>query len=282
MVLERRIRRYLNDIIDVAFKNISEDERQKYKDFYLKISSKELKNSSGVYYANKKSIEVYNPSLGARHLAKCALHELSHHIDMCQHGSTGHQKSFYGIYKRLIFAALDMKILEKKDFFDWWSSDKNKVVKIIDEYRPHPVKYTPDNAQTIRVYKAYDIKEQLKASGYYWNKLEQVWEKESDDIEADVKELEQIGVTKEGEGPIYYKIQKSTMYVEAVIYLEAAGETYKNKENLKANGFYYSQKSKKWLKKINVTDQDNIRLHMHKYIGEHSCPGVTYQIVSRK
>lgn len=83
----------------------------------------------------------------------------------------------HGIYAKLIYASLDMGILEKKDFDDHWSSDQNKVRTIVEKYIPHPVDYKPDDNPMIRVYNGFKCKEQLKQNGYCWNGVEQVWEK---------------------------------------------------------------------------------------------------------
>ncbi len=283
MSAEYRIKKYLNDIIDVAYAGASEDELRRYKGFKIKITPKELHTSSGVYHFSNRLIEIYNPSLGAKHMTKCCLHELSHHIDHCQHGTSGHQKPFYGIYKKLIFASLDMGILEKNDFIDKFSSDRNKVIKMLDDYHPHPVNYKKsDDGQIVKVFNCYDIKENLKDNKYYWNNLEQAWEKETDQISEEIRFLDELGVLSEADSKNpYYSIQKADMYINAAVIIEATGNTYQNKENLKQNGFYFSHKSKKWLKKIIVTKQDNIRLHMHKYVGELPCPGVSYKVINR-
>lgn len=284
MSLEYRIKRILCDIIDVAFKESSKDDVERYKKFTLKIVPKELKGSNGCYHSREHLIEIYNPSVGSKHMARCCLHELSHHIDLCQHGTTGHQKPFYAVYKRLIYAALDMGILEKSDFYEKLSVDHAKVLKMLEGYIPHPIDYSPaQDGQIIRVYNGYSVKEFLKNSGYFWNNVEQVWEKEVEDIKTESENLQISGILdKEDTIKPYYKLQKQDMYIDAVIVIEATGKTYENREALKKNGFYYSKESKTWRKKIHSSEHDGKAIDIRRYTGENECPGVIYKIIGRK
>lgn len=69
--LNRRIKKILNDIIDTAYEDCTDEQKKQFKHFKLYISNIEKKTSSGMYFPSESRIEVYNPSLGARHMAKC-------------------------------------------------------------------------------------------------------------------------------------------------------------------------------------------------------------------
>ena len=262
MLLERRIKRYLDDIIDVAFPDKTYVDIARYKNYKLKILPKENASLSGrdIYDGNK--IEIFNPSLGESHLAKCCLHELSHHIDKMQNGISGHQKPFYDIYAKLIYASLDMKILTVKDFEDSWSSDHNKVKKIVSEYVPRPVEYCMQKDVLLRVYNAYNFKDVLKLRGYRWNGIEQVWERDcGHDTSSEEAYLTGMGVFRLPENTtpprgVYYRIEETSMHIKAIIYLIADGDTYKVKDILKEYGFYYDSEKKKWKKKVKSEDKD--------------------------
>ena len=263
-MLNARIKKIMDDIIEVAFPEKNANERDRYKNFKLDILVKENASNSGMYRGATHSIEVYNPSLGAKHLAKCCIHELSHHIDLCQHGKTGHQKPFYGVYAKLIYASLDMGILEKKDFDDHWSSDQNKVRAIVEKYVPHPVDYKPDDDQMIRILDGFKLKEQLKQNGYRWNGIEQVWEKMlrgKADIEEQI--LKDLGILKQPNkyvilpGP-YYTIINPEMYIDAIVYIVAEGNTYDRRDRLKEYHFYFSKKEKMWLCKVKSSELKNM------------------------
>lgn len=261
-MLEKRIKKYLEDIIDVAFANDDEKLRQRYKWFKLHILPKENKRVSGYYYENTHVIEVFNPSLGSRHLAKCCLHELSHHIDWCRHGKSGHQAPFYEVYEKLIFASLDMGILQKEDFHDDWSRDKNKVLAILDRYKPHPIAYKTDIPCIIRIFNGFTVKDQLKSAGYRWNTLEQVWEIEVSDLSMQEKYLSSLKIAKSQEElseypDPYYVITDPSMHIDGIIYILAQGQTYDAREILKEYGFFFS-KEKKWLRKVKASEQKHL------------------------
>ena len=256
-MLEDRMRKILNDIIDVAFSDKSVNERRQYKAFKFRISQSEKKTIGGSYYPKEKLVEVNNPSLGAKHIAKCCLHELSHHIDCCQNGVSGHQKPFYAIYTRLIYASLDMGILEKEDFKDLWARDGKKVWSIIENYAPRPVYYEMPSTPYVCVYNAYSVKNALKESGYRYNKLEQTWEKETDDASKEELFLSTLKVKSIKDSTLpYYVIKTPGMKIDAKIYIEATGDTYSVKDTLKKYGFFYKKEEKKWLAKVNASEKD--------------------------
>lgn len=284
-MLNKRIKKFLDDIIEVAFPDKDKTERKKYKDYSLNILVKENTSTSGMYRENSKSIEVYNPSLGSKHLAKCCLHELSHHIDACQHGTSGHQKPFYEIYAKLIYASLDMGILEKKDFDDHWSSDQNKVRTIVEKYIPHPVDYKPDDNPMIRVYNGFKCKEQLKRNGYRWNGIEQVWEKM---VQKELGEEEQflsdLGILKQPADYVelpetYYAIINPEMYIDAIVYIAAEGNTYDRRERLKEYHFYFSKEKKLWLCKVKASELKNMLKSLET---ESDLSGIRFGVLKRK
>ena len=262
MLLERRIKRYMDDIIDVAFPDKEETDIARYKNYHLKILPKENSSSSGHYIYDGNKIEIYNPSLGECHLAKCCLHELSHHIDRMQNGKSGHQQPFYDVYAKLIYASLDMKILTVKDFDDNWSSDANKVKKIVKEYVPKPVDYCLQKDVLIRVYNGFIFKDVLKLRGYKWNGIEQVWERmhgfNSPEEEAFLSEMGVFKLPDNATPPkgAYYKIEEAEMHIKAIIYLIAEGDTYKFKDTLKEYGFYYKPEDKTWVLKLKANDKN--------------------------
>lgn len=260
-MLNIRIKRYLNDIIDVAYPDATDNELRLYKGFYIYVTPQEKKRSAGVYYPNERKIELYNARLGINHMLKCSLHELSHHLDYCINGEIGHRKPFYNEYRKLIYASMDMGIFTADVFDDNWSSDQNKVRKIVSEYKPNPVEYNPSFPPIIKVYNAYSIKEDLKTKKYTWNTIEQFWEKETTNIIEETQFLEQLKCLKSDTEDItikrpYYVIEDSSFIIVPVVYIEAIGDTYTYKEILKQYGFFFKEKGKKWIKKVNVKNYD--------------------------
>lgn len=242
MSVNIRIKKMLEDIIDVAYPYETPEERARYKKFYIEILPKEKKSASGHYVLKTHAIQVYNLSLGEKHLAKCCLHELSHHIELRRTGNTGHQKSFYEVYTKLIYAALDMGIMEKHDFDDNWSSDANKVRKIVQAYIPHKVEYKKET-RTIYVRDCFSMKDLLKERDYKWSGLEKAWVKDVDDEEDEITYLESIGVCS-------YEVKDSTLQIDLPCYIGAVGETYSIKDQLKERGFHFKKEKKCWIKQV--------------------------------
>ncbi len=260
--MEKRIKRFLNLIIDTAYENESDYIRNRYKDFWISIVNKELKSSNGKYYPEDKRIEVYNPHRGYKGMAKTCIHELAHHIDYCKHGSTGHKDPFYKEYKRLIYTSMDLGVLSANDFSnDLYSADSKKVDKIVREYVPHKINRNRNHPSVIRIRKGYDIRHQLKERGYRWNSIEEVWEKEIWDTAEEVAFLEQIGHDN-------YTIDTPDMYIHPVIRIIAQGDTYTHKEELKQEGFYYVAKTNTWICKTDNESPAEFMQHLQKKIPE--------------
>ncbi len=272
--LNVRIKYTLNEIIDHAYADESERQRIKYKRFTVHVLQKENRASSGSYDPRTQKIEIYNLRLGESHIAKCCLHELAHHIDCCKNGKTGHQKPFYNEYEKLIFASLDCGILTKADFQDAWSSDRNKVAKIIEKYTGR--KGNISGKKILRVYNAYPQKDLLKARGYRYNGIEQTWEKEYNAADDETSYLESIQIFEKGVNPdgAWYTLSKPSMHVDAILIVSAEGNTYQARDELKKLGFYYKNGWKKklrqsekndFLKKVQECDHlDDVRIMYRK------------------
>ncbi len=281
-MLEKRIKRYMDDIIDNAFKDAPDKKIKAYKAFWLNFTQKEVRSYGGRYHYRTHTIELTNASHGPRHLAKTCLHELAHHIDCIDNGVSGHQKPFYERYAKLIYASLDMGILEKADFeHDTWSSDQNKVRSIVSTYIPRPIEYKIDDLQIICVKNGYDKRTELKEAGYKWNKLEQLWEKETDDTEEEEKRLQEIGIRPESETTetsISYYIKDHSMHVEAIVYLKAEGNTYAKRDVLKEYGFYFKKDQKAWLCKVSASNKDLLVAKLKK---DNALVDCTFSLVSK-
>lgn len=251
--LDKRIKHIMDDIIDVAYADIDGPMRLPLHMYTVEIMTKEVASSSGMYDPRKKHIQVYNARLGQRHMAKCCIHELSHHIDQTLHGKTGHKAPFYEAYTKLAYASIDMGILAVADFYnDTWSSDQNKVRKIMDAYVPHKVNYQMPEDEIICVKYGYEQRVALKDAGYKWNKVEQVWEKSLQDVDAEIAFLTGLGCRE-------YYIQSATeMHVSAITYIQATGKTYDQKESLKADGFFFHKDSKTWRLKLQAEHAENV------------------------
>lgn len=178
------IKKMLNDIIDVAFRDsVSAKMLGQFKRFTIFCTEEELGSKLADCWFNKDgSASIRILGLGRERYQRkliSAIHEVSHHIERSLHGSSGHGPEFYRIHKLLLFAAFDMHILTVEDVVDGESraGNKHKLARMMNDYVPHPTSYKADVVHLF-VYNSFEVKEQLKARGYKWNRLDTAWTRE--------------------------------------------------------------------------------------------------------
>ena len=284
-MLEHRVKKILRDIIDVAYADVPEEKREKYKWFKLHILPKELKKRNGSYNAKTHIIEVNNPSRGVSQLAKTCLHEVAHHIDWCKRRQLGHGKTFYAEYAKLIYATLDMKIMKKEDMTDEDSGDWKKVEKILEDYVPHHIDYVIENDTIVKVMNGYNVKDVLKEHGYRWNNLEQVWERYLEENEKDKEKefLEAAGIKNENpedKTTPWYEIRRNNLYIDAYVLMEAIGDTYEKREALKKHGFTFNTgKKNAWTCKVKASMLEKKKTEIKE---DKELEGIEIEMISRK
>ena len=136
-----KLKYILNDLIDYAYRG--DPKLPQYKRFYVEYLKKKLKTRNGDYRSDNRHLRIFTEGREDVQIIKTSIHELSHHVDYMQRGKSCHDAAFYGIYEKLLFAAL----------------------KGITRFR---------------VMKAYEIREQLKKRGYTFNTYDRTWEKEAE------------------------------------------------------------------------------------------------------
>ena len=261
-MLEIRIKKLLDSIIDAAYPDLTPQQARLYKGYYISIYPQQMKSKNGDYNGATRTIRIFNPSKGKEGIAKTLLHELSHHIEYIQYGRCGHQENFYAAYEKLIHAALDLGILTRQDVIDaaMRSRGRDKILKIVQRYVPNRnIKKPEVKKQVIRVYNAYQVKDELKERGYEWNKLEQTWDLETEDPEAEKAFLEEKNVSSEAAGKApYYTASDPQLYIRPIIYIEAYGNTYDSRDVLKEHGFTYRKETRTWRRKIYAGEKTDI------------------------
>lgn len=197
-----QIKKLLNDIIDVAFQDsVSPKMLWRFKRFTIFATEAQLGSKLGDCWYNKDgSASIRLLKLGRQRYQDnliLAIHEVSHHIDRCLRGTSGHGPEFYQIHKTLLYAAFDMGIMTVDDVVHSESTARNrdKLAKMMDDYVPNPISYKPDIVH-IFVYHSFEIKENLKARGYAWNKLDEAWTREihKPDLESEKEFLFSLGL----------------------------------------------------------------------------------------
>ena len=206
--LSNELKRQMNDIIDVAYKNEAPHIIRQYQRFAIFGTTKTLRSRHGdCLFDDDKSSIIRILNLAGRDpndVLITTIHEVAHHIDFSIRGASGHDKDFYAVMKRLLCAALDMGILTLYDLVDEdrieesHSSGRRKVGKMMADYVPQPIAYK-QNISTLLVYNCYFIREHLKNREYRWNGLDKAWVKElqMSEIESEKKFLISLGVSED-------------------------------------------------------------------------------------
>ena len=187
------IKQVLEDIVDTAY--AGHPKLPYYKRFYVEISPKTLKSKHGDYNCQTRHIRIFNPDRDQDNIIVTTIHELAHHIDNVNRGTSDHSPAFYIEYGRLAKAALDMGIFNLHAFLSATrdARDANKIKKILEGYRPKDNGYKADTVRFI-IQNGYDIRDKLKEMGYRWNPSSKVWQKEMDthNVLAEEQALEQL------------------------------------------------------------------------------------------
>ena len=160
------------------------------------------------------------------------------------------RKPFYEEYRKLMYASLDLGILDREDFIDNWSSDRNKVRKMLEKYQPCPVDYQLPGGLILQCRNCYKIRDELKKRDFTWNNMEEAWEKaiKKEDKDAFLEMLKDLGCKD-------VEIRNEwDMHIDASIVVTANGNTYDAKEALKKRGFWFDSESKTWKRKLRSKD----------------------------
>lgn len=180
------------------------------------------------------------------------IHELAHHIHVVDTGDSDHSKEFYAIYRELLFAALDMGLLNREAVMEIKqdASDSNKVKKILAEYDGSGVNYKSDMVR-IDVENGYKIREILKELGFIYNTLNTFWEKEIPESELE-KMRQNLDILK-----AKYQVHDAKQLVfRGAAYLYVSGDTFDHRDKLSEEGFRWSKHVKKWIKEVESQDAD--------------------------
>ena len=252
---EVKLKRQMNDIIDVAYQNKKPSVKAQLKRFTILCSDTDLRTKLGdCRYLPDGSSRIRIFAMGTEGFHEVlitTMHEVSHHIDHSLRGRSGHDSPFYLAHKKLLFAAMDMGIISKDDvvYSDSKAQNRDKLAKMMDEYAPHPVEYKPDNVM-ICVYNAFSVKSTLKERGYQWNSLDEAWTREltSGDLDAEQQLLSSLGLEEtdikivEGNAVVVRLRKNARLY----------NVPFESNQTVKGLGFHWvnNGKQKYWEKKL--------------------------------
>lgn len=274
--LGMRLKRQMDDIIDVAYPNYRNVKA--LKNFYIQCSDSEQKTMLGVCETSSETgrslIRIVHLETEAwKEILITTMHELSHHIDFQFRKKTGHDSVFYEIHKKLLFSAFDMGILGPSDVVHSGSQARNrdKLARMMREYVPHPIAYKQSRI-TVCVYNCYAAKDSLKAQGFSWNALDKAWTIEMDNSEeseyraflANLK-IPETDVKVISGGAVISRLKKN---------IRLRGVPYSHKEIPKNFGYNWNKEQKFWEKRL---DTDTIPSEEQAAIRQ--IPGIEIEIL---
>lgn len=250
-----QVKNILNDLVDYTYHD--NPKKEDYKKFYIEVSNDIRKGFHGDYNGKNHHIRIFNMYRDDASIIVTTIHELAHHVDHCNRGTSSHGKEFYVEFEQLLKMGLNMGLFSKEQFFEAIAdaSDSNKVRKILENYEPEPVSYKSDMS-IIRVKNCFDIKEQLKERGYHYNSVEKAWELETSDTETEKAFLASAS------SDIEYEISNNFLSFQKKIYVCAGTGSFDIKDELKADGFFFSKNDKVWKKE---GTQNDVIAYMQKY-----------------
>ena len=190
------IKAFLDDLIDFCYKGTVEpDMLAKYHKFYLKLTDKELKSKLGHYIFSKKAIHLFN--VKSSNNVSCIvtlIHELSHHIDYINRGTSDHSKDFYNVHIELIMTLFKMGTVSYNEFINLkdYASNSNKLKRLVEKGYcvTEQLDYEKEKNWLI-VKNCYEVYAYLKEKNYVYNFYIESWMKKINinDIEKSKTEI---------------------------------------------------------------------------------------------
>ena len=190
------IKAFLDDLIDFCYKGTVEpDMLAKYHKFYLKLTDKELKSKLGHYIFSKKAIHLFN--VKSSNNVSCIvtlIHELSHHIDYMNRGTSDHSKDFYNVHIELIMTLFKMGTVSYNEFINLkdYASNSNKLKRLVEKGYcvTEQLDYEKEKNWLI-VKNCYEAYAYLKKKNYVYNFYIKSWMKKINinDIEKSKTEI---------------------------------------------------------------------------------------------
>lgn len=258
------LKKTLDKIIDYKYK--ADSNYRRYKAFFINVSDKTLKSRNGQCNYGKHYSMITINNLRSREpesVIKTAIHELSHHIDYVNRGHSNHKAEFYRIYRHLLYAAFDLGIVTPEAILscDRHSTDHNKVIKIVEEYRANYSKGAsrPSARARIAVHNAYSVREALKSYGFTYDSLTKDWyiEVKKSDVESVAEMLDSMNADYDiKESNEYDFLTKEAKEASKKPYEIVVMGGYEIKDELKEKGYRYEKKRKVWYKYLAKEDID--------------------------
>lgn len=217
MSVEYELKQQLDSIIDYAYKDASLESDPKlntYKWYKIVFKNRKVKTFNGRYCSKGRIIEMYPKGYANENKYKTLIHELAHHIQFQKYGKynpkyecsvlnegiKAHGDEFYNEYQKLLYAALDLNILNYQDMINMPknSDDYTKIQDMLSAYCPTDSNNvnTEKSSKRIYCYNSYNQKDSLKENGYSYNVQIKAWHKPIEDgqVEKEKEYLQELGI----------------------------------------------------------------------------------------
>lgn len=240
MIYENKLKDKLIELIKILCTDIDDEVQNSYCKFNVVLSKKELvKNET---YKNR-TMTVNNLFREECEVANSLIVCLAHHIDFCNRGETDNKKEFVKLYQTILFCALENQYIDFNELKA--SNDFNNSKLLQDALSSYwPSNYT-SNKCILEVYNSFAIKDYLKAHKFEYNMQHQSWDLEIDSNRAD--EISKIILNKSKDLIVKTRNPNKIVF-GAVAYICVLGNTYKYRDLLKQEHYFY--KKPKWCKRI--------------------------------
>lgn len=272
--LEFRIERALNYIIKKTFPDDDDIPYMK-----LTFMKKDTSSFHGDYNTKTGKARVGNLSRPPVNILVTLLHEAAHHCEYSMTGCTGHQKSFYVIYNRLMRTAI---------IAGFFSYDMAKTVtdsasmKQLEKYCgpvkevPIPEKRYKKDKCLIYAFDSYRQKDKLAERGYHFNARAKAWELQVDKKDKD----NEVAFLKELSPDITVMAADDIMDLTILATVCVTGKTYQKKDVLASLNFRYMKElpngeGSGWFKRIRSTQLPELKKAMDILS---NTPGITVSV----
>jgi hypothetical protein len=225
--------------------------------FYLEMLPDELASRHGDYNQKTKKIRIMNLTNSVGAILATTIHELAHHCEFCNTGTTGHSQTFYLTMRDLMVTAMKHGWVVPSDLAELAGGNAPSNRAFLRKFGPelmHLKPSTNESASIVKVFDAFAIKDALKAAGYGWSKLELCWTKE---VPAQQVEQETKFVATCGQARVV--IQEARRATMDVVFHAVVSNGIEQREKLKAAGYRfkaYGYTSPVWVKRISAKERD--------------------------
>lgn len=250
--LEYRIMSAINSVIKKTFPI------EKIEKLSIEFMHQDTKSIHGVYRMSEKKARIGNLSRPPVNILITTLHTAAHHCESQITGQTGHQKSFYLIYNKLMTTAIEMGLFTYE--MAEACTDSASIRQLKRYCGPIVAKADPDKKYKkdkclVYVFDGYNQRKILAERRYYFNSRSKAWEKE---ILKEQKK-EELKYLRSLSDSITVCVTDDMLDLTVFATITVIGKTYDCKDILSSVNFIYRDKLpgmnvNGWYKKVKTTD----------------------------